>query len=210
MMMILPFLCLLAYLSSCDMRASLLNEEFSLSNNKPDNLMKRSAFSSCIIAGYKYKSGLYKSILENSLKRCMDRCHSDDSCNYWSYGFGRGQNTCLLYSQIIGTIPSEAKGFSSGLKGCAPTPIPIANCLLTNTLITSPMLPSVPVVNNYVACSQECTANDKCAFWSFSAAKEPGRPGKCSLFSTGENREYNTETISGPRGCPSTNGTSPA
>jgi len=210
-------LCLLFVLSTCEG----FYEDFDEFNvgahlhniNVMLNLLVRTnEKTSCVISGRSYSkdSQKYKQLPKNSINDCAEVCCQDKACNYWSFGWGGdGQGTCILYSYINGS-PEPAFRFASGEKGCPGVPKPIDSCLLTNTEITTPPMPSMPHVNNYVDCSKLCTEDDGCKFWSFESGpkgmKKHG-PGICHLHSNGDKYKTNNSFISGKIGCPSSNST---
>jgi len=167
---------------------------------------------SCVIAGQRYNSYLYRVQAENDITKCASRCCSTNVCNYWSFGAedGQGQKNCYLYSQTYGNSVIK-DGFSSGEKGClASTPMPPDTCLLMNIKIKSAPIDTVPKVTNYVECQKQCEAKKGgCDYWSFGEADEEGKgPGTCLIFSTGNapETEKNIYYISGPVTCPTTDG----
>jgi len=162
---------------------------------------------SCVLAGQQYISYIYTRVPANTITTCASLCCTSNYCNYWTYDdTEKGQKYCYLCSQVFGN-PTPAAGFSSGLKGCPKLPVdklPEA-CLLQNTKYTSPYT-AKETVTDYVACQKLCKENLG-AFWSFGDANTEGAgTGTCYIYATGES-EANKKFISGPLGCPATNGT---
>merc|ERR1712098_751555 len=214
--MIFPFLCLLFTLSASGNKGGRqYDKAFRTLEEKIDVILQRNEndtfLGSCLFGSSFWSSNLYYFVRENSMSGCYRRC-CEAGCNYWSY-YGTGARTyCYLYSQVTHDYPFHQLGYTSGVKGCPkPAPMSIDSCLLTNLQGTSDPITPVFRVNNYVDCGKHCTDNDGCTFWSFTRSGFYSSPGDCYLFSNGsEVSKYNSRYISGPSGCPSSNGTCPA